>query len=168
MKRALTIAFFACASAWSSVVHAADTLPDRLAGSWGTSASLFDGDTAQSLLHLAADGYGVMAGSSAPAKPLLDHPDGGHAPRAVIGFPVRATLDGDTLTLQPFAMPGAPAEEAAKAARIALACRYESPGPTLTCMGPDGTTIAMRRLGTTLAPDVAAVIESVRPRSGKH
>jgi hypothetical protein len=168
MKRVLSFALFACASAWGWAAHAANTLPDRLAGSWGTSASLFDGDTAQSMLHLAVDGYGLMAGSAAPPKPIIDgRTDASHTPRAVIGFPVHATLDGDTLTLQPFLPEGAPAEQAAKAARIVITCRYEASGPALTCMGPDGTVNAMRRLGATLAPEVAATIESVKPRSGK-
>lgn len=165
MQRALALVL---ALACPLAAHGADTLPVHIAGSWGTAASLYAGDSAQNLMHLRADGYGMMAGSAPPAKRLDGDDDGKPAPRAVIGFPVRAALDGDMLTVHPFLPEGASADAAAQAARVAIACRYAAADPTLTCTGPDGTPFVLRRLGATLAPDVAAAIDAVKPQAERH
>jgi hypothetical protein len=159
MKRILPLAL---AFALHLSVHAADIIPADVAGSWGTAASLDAGDTEQSVLHLQADGYGMMAGSTPPAKRMDGVDDGKPGPRAVIGFPVRATLDGDTLQLRPFLPRGAPAEQAAQAARAVFNCRHDAAGLTLACTVPDGKPLVLHRLGATLPPEAAAMIAALK------
>jgi hypothetical protein len=126
--------------AYHLAAHAADPLPADVAGSWGA---------AQTVLYLQADGYGLMAGSTPPAE------EAGSA-RAIIGFPVRATLDGDTLRLRPFLPKGAPAES------VVMLCRYDAAAPTFTCTGPDKTPIVLRRLGAALPPEAATTIAGLK------
>ena len=78
MKRLIPLLF---AFAWHVSAHAADPLPAHVAGSWGS---------AQTVMYLQADGDGLMAGAAPPAT-------GADNARPIIGFPVRAALDGDTL-----------------------------------------------------------------------
>jgi len=159
MKRTFALAL---AIAWHLAAHAADLIPADVAGSWGTAASLDAGDTEQSVLHLQADGYGMMAGSTPPAKRMDGVDDGKPGPRAVIGFPVRATLDGDTLQLRPFLPRGAPAEQAAQAARVVLTCRHDAAGLTLACTVPDGKTLILHRLGAALPPEAKEMLTALK------
>jgi len=150
------------AGACHLAAHAADTLPAHAAGSWGTAASLQAGDTAQTVMYLQADGYGLLAGSTPPARRMDGADDGKPAPRAIIGFPLRAALDGDTLQLRPFSPQGAPADQAAQVASIVMTCRYDASAPSFTCTGPDKTPIVLRRLGATLPPEAAATIAALK------
>jgi hypothetical protein len=63
MRRALLTAaiVLACGAAFG-----ADAIAPHLTGAWGTSPSLFEGDSprGETQLHLAADGLGAMAGST--------------------------------------------------------------------------------------------------------
>jgi hypothetical protein len=143
-------------------VHAADALPSHLTGVWGTAESLDTGAAAQSFLHLAADGYGFAVGS-APVK-RMDGKDGGGddgkpLPRPVIGFPVRATLEGDLLTLLPY-WPGK--IDDAQAARQVLSCRYDASAPALNCTTVNGTAIRLQRRAEQLDAETAKQIEAVR------
>lgn len=158
MKHAITLAL---AIAWHLPLHAADTLPAQLAGIWGTAESLYTGTTAQSALQLEPDGFGILAGSSPPATGV----DGGkQPPRAIIGFPVRATLLDDTLTLRAY-WPGK--IDDAQAARMTLTCRYEKAVPALTCTGPDKVAIVMRRLAATVDAEAATMIAAVRAQAAQ-
>jgi hypothetical protein len=137
MKRLIPL-LFACATA-----HAAETLPAHVAGSWGS---------AQTVMYLQADGDGLMAGSTPPAEGA----DGSGNARAIIGFPVRAALDGDTLQLRPFLPKGAPVGD------IAMTCRYDAAAPTFTCTGPDKTPFVLRRLGANLPPEATSTIAGLK------
>ncbi|USX19922.1 hypothetical protein NHH82_29515 [Oxalobacteraceae bacterium OTU3REALA1] len=145
---------------WHLLVHAADALPRHLTGTWGTAESLYAGATGQTELLLLADGFGAMQGSTPPATRIDGSDDGKVAPRAIIGFPLRATADGDTITAKPF-LPGG--QQAEKMARITISCRYEQAGPTLTCLGPSGDLMVMSRRSDTVAPEAAKMIEALRP-----
>jgi hypothetical protein len=142
------------------LVHAAETLPRHVTGTWGTAESLYAGATEQTELLLLADGFGAMQGSTPPASRIDGSDDGKAAPRAIIGFPLRATVDGDTITAKPF-LPGG--QQAAEMARIAISCRYQPAGPTLTCVGPSGVPIVMSRRSETVAPEAVKMIEALRP-----
>lgn len=145
---------------WPLLVNAADALPRHLTGTWGTAESLYAGATEQTELLLLADGFGAMQGSTPPASRIDGSDDGKPAPRAIIGFPLRATADGDTITAKPFLPSG---QQAAEMARIAISCRYEPAGPTLTCTGPSGVPMVMSRRSDTVAPEAAKMIEALRP-----
>lgn len=153
------IALLACMLAWHAAVAASDVLPVHLTGTWGTAASLHEGDAGQSQLHLDADGYGVMVGST-PRPTRIDGKDHeGPQVRAVIGFPLRATLDGTTLTARVVALDPKDAE---KARRIEITCRHEATSPTLTCRGPGREPVVMRRFSETVPAEVARTLEQVR------
>jgi hypothetical protein len=157
MKRSILLTLI---TAWHLSLYAAsDILPTGLAGTWGTAESLYAGTTAQSALQLEADGFGILVGSTPPAKRLDGVDDGKPLPRAVIGFPVRASLDGDTLTLGAY-WPGK--IDAVQAERMHLSCRYDAVTPALTCTGPDKVAMVMRRLSDTVDADAAKMIAVVR------
>ena len=144
---------------WPLLAHAADALPRHLTGTWGTAESLYAGAEGQTELLLLADGFGAMQGSTPPASRIDGSDDGKVAPRAIIGFPLRATAEGDTITAKPF-LPGG--QQAEKMARITISCRYEPAGPTLTCIGPSGGPMVMSRRSDTVAPEAAKMIEGLR------
>ena len=137
MKRLIALLF---AFAWHMSAHAADPLPAHVAGSWGS---------AQTVMYLQADGDGLMAGSAPPA----DEADNA---RPIIGFPVRATLDGDTLQLRPFLPTGAPVAD------VVMLCRYDAAAPTFTCTGPDQTPFVLHRLGATLPPEAISTLAGLK------
>ena len=141
--------------------NAADILPAYLVGTWGTAASLYEGRTGQSQMHLQADGFGVMVGSTPPAIRQDGVDDGQPAPRAIIGFPVRATLEGDVLKAQPFL----PAQMVQQGSAPLIVCRYEAAGPALTCTGPDKVPMPMKRHSATVPPEVASTIAGVRQQA---
>ena len=142
--------------------NAADVLPAYLVGTWGTAASLYEGTTGQSQMHLQADGFGVMVGSTPPAIRQDDVDDGKPAPRAIIGFPVRATVDGDVLTAQPFLR----TPHAGQGTAPPIICHHEAAGPTLTCTGPDKMPMAMQRHSATVPAEIAAMIDGIRQQTG--
>jgi hypothetical protein len=137
MKRLIPLLL---AGACHLAAHAADTLPAHVAGSWGS---------AQTVMYLQADGDGLMAGSAPPA-------DGSGNARPIIGFPVRATLDADTLLLRPSLPNGAPVEN------VVMTCRYDAAAPTFTCTGPDKTPFVLRRLGATLPAEATSTIAGLK------
>jgi hypothetical protein len=151
MKRLIPL-LFACACQMSA--HAADPLSADVAGSWGTAASLNAGGTAQTVMYLQADGYGLMAGSTPPVQRADG--DGKAGPRAIVGFPVRAALDGDTLQLRPILPQGAPADT------VVMTCRYAAAAPSFTCTGPDNTPFVLHRLGATVPPEAASTIAGLK------
>ncbi|PQO90731.1 hypothetical protein C5614_27670 [Massilia phosphatilytica] len=153
MKRLIPLLL---ATAWHLSAQAADPLPAHVAGSWGTADSLHAGDAAQTVMYLQADGDGLMAGSAPPAKRADGVDDGKSAPRAIIGFPVRATLDGDALQLRPFLPKGAPVGD------VVMLCRYDAATPAFTCTGPDKVPIVLRRLGATLPPEATSTIAGLK------
>jgi hypothetical protein len=157
MKRLIPL-LFACACQMSA--HAADPLSADVAGSWGTAASLNAGGTAQTVMYLQADGYGLMAGSTPPVQRADG--DGKAGPRAIVGFPVRAALDGDTLQLRALLPKGAPADQASA---VVMTCRYDAAAPAFTCTGPDKTPFVLHRLGATLPPEAVATIAGLKAQA---
>jgi hypothetical protein len=155
---------FALALALHLSAHAADMLPAHVTGSWSTAATPDAANGAQTAMHLQADGYGLLIGT-APTKRIAGVDDGKPLPQIVMGFPVRATLDGDTLRLQPFLPKGAPADQAALAARASMTCRYDAAGATFACTGPDNTPFVLRREAATLAPDVAGAVAAMKAQA---
>ena len=137
MKRLIPL-LLACACQLAA--HAADTLPAHVAGSWGS---------AQTVMYLQADGDGLMAGSAPPAT-AADNA------RPIVGFPVRAALDGDTLLLRPSLPKGAPAVD------VVMTCRYDAAAPSFTCTGPDKTPFVLQRLGATVPPEATATIAGLK------
>jgi hypothetical protein len=144
-------------------VRASDALPAHLTGFWCTAESLYAGTVGQTELILADDGYGLFAGSTPPAHRLDGTNDGKPAPRAIIGSPVRVTLNGNMLTAHPF-MPGG-GKEAAEVATLIISCRYDAAGPTLTCAGPTGGPFTMRRISETIPAEVAQMLDAIRSQA---
>lgn len=149
--------------------YGAQALPRHLTGAWGTAESLFEGTAPQIFVFLAADGAGALIGSgeaptniSEPAIPgepaVASGPAPAVPPRAIMGFPVRATLAGDVLTLQ-VTYP-APAE--ARAKMPAFICRHDAAAVTLACRGPDGTDWTLRFRGDTIPADAAQAMALAR------
>lgn len=145
--------------------HGADTLPRHLAGAWGTAESLFEGTESQLFVFLAADGAGAIVGSSrAPTKVSEPTPineatmnDGSTKasvaapevmPRAIVGFPIRARLAGDALTLQVVYPAAAKAPPQAK--MPVFACQHDAAAITLTCLGPDGIARTLQFRGNAI------------------
>lgn len=142
--------------------QAAPALPVHLAGSWGTSESLFSGHDAQAQLHLAPDGLGLMAGSSsAPVRLEGAAASSGPMPRAIIGFPVQAELDSGGLKLQVL-MPQKPQLQAASG--VVFVCRYDVEAPSLTCTGTAREVLKLSRLSEQLTSEVEKQLEQIRTR----
>lgn len=151
---------------------AADVLPPHLLGTWGTAASLYEGSTAQGQMHLAADGLGLLIGSTPPMVRADGADDGKPAPRAIIGVPLRATLEGDTLTVQGFMPPAAAnASAATKAAAQQTAppfhCHYDAAGPTLDCRDQKHPLFLLKRYADSMAAEVASQLAAIRQALNK-
>ena len=161
MRKNLTILL---AALWQLPSLAADRIPDRLTGSWSTAESLYAGSTGQTEMHLLADGFGVLAGSTPPAQENGGPPTDPavHAPRAIVGFPFQATLQGEELILRPL-IPNAGQSPAAK--DMVLSCRYDPTAPSITCTGPDGVPMVLARRSKTVPAEVTQLVDSLRPRS---
>lgn len=144
---------------WHMAAHAGDGLPSHLAGTWGTAASLYEGSIGQSHMYLLEDGRGALLGSTPPGKRADGIDDGKPGPRALIGFPIRTTLDGDSLFAQAISPDGKQAEEYAKAR---FTCQYSAAQPTLTCKMPRGEELVLSRQSDTVAAEVASMIEALR------
>jgi hypothetical protein len=140
--------------------NAGDVLPPYLTGSWGSAHALFEGTDKQSAIYLPADGVGMIAGSTSALRRADGSDDGKHAPRALMGFPIRAQLDGNTLTAHVF-LPGNDAQ-ARKAAGMTFICRYQPSAPALTCTGPDGVPILMTYHSDVIPEDVLGTLAQVR------
>jgi len=152
LKRACALAL---AAACTLPALADDLIPTHLTGVWGTAESLYAGTTAQSELHVQADGFGVLAGSTAPLIETAGPNKGKPAGRVVLGVPFRARLEGETLVVQPF-NPDNPRDTGPS-----LRCRYEGAGPALHCTGEGKETPNMKRLSASLDPRVAEGIQEM-------
>lgn len=154
-------ALLACVFSWHVVVSASDVLPSYLTGTWGTAETLHAGETGQAEIHLQPDGLGIMAGSAPPARRIDGKDDGKPGLRAIAGFPLRATAEGDTLTARPVAL--FPQGEE-KARRTIITCSFEAAGPTLTCTAPGHPHLVMKRRSETIPEESVRMIEAVRSR----
>jgi hypothetical protein len=147
------------ATLWHPFLLAAEAVPTHLAGTWGTGESLQSDEAGQAELYLAVDGFGVMAGSTSAPVRADGQDDGKPAPRGVIGFPVRAVMEGDALKLR-LELPG---KNGAKLdPRMFFLCRHAPEGPTLRCTGPDGKAMVMKRRSETVSPEGAKLMEDLR------
>ena len=153
MKGALLLAL---AAACPLPAMADDVIPSHLTGVWGTAESLFAGTTAQAELYLEGDGFGLIAGSSPPSTINAGPVKGKPGRRVTMGVPLRATLEGVTLTAQPF-NPGNPQDTGP-----AVSCRYEAAGPTLRCTAPDRSEWIMKRRSASLDPNIVRTIDDMR------
>ncbi|MYN29744.1 hypothetical protein [Duganella levis] len=140
---------------------AADLIPAHLTGAWGTGASLYDGKQEQADVYLLPDGLGMMAGSSAPAHRADGVDDGKPGPRAIVGYPVHAKMDSDTLVLHPFLPAGVPGMKA----EFDINCRYAQADKTLTCTWPDNKSILLKRRGDTVPAEVMRMTDQVEPKN---
>jgi hypothetical protein len=138
---------------------AADVLPEYLIGTWGTGSSLYDGASRQTEMYLLADGYGVLAGSTAAPRRIDGIDDGKPGPRAIIGFPVQATLDGNALSVRVL-LPKE--QQGSKKVGMGMSCQYESAGPKLVCAGPDGVSTMMARRSESVAEEIVLNIAEFR------
>jgi len=144
---------------WHVAASAGDVLPSYLTGTWATAASLYEGDEGQSELHLFSDGFGLMAGSTPPAKRAEGVNDGKPGLRALVGFPVRVTLEKDALLARPFS----PDEsENRKLAGGAINCHYDSSGALLTCKGPVGGALKLTRRSEAVPREIEQMLETLR------
>jgi hypothetical protein len=155
------ISLLVLCSAIHLAANAAATLPENLIGSWGTSASLWIGKGPQAELHLPADGLGLFIGSSHEGQRTDGVSDGKPGPRAVMGFPVQITLDGNTLSLRPR---GFTERDVRELEGIVFNCSYDAAGPILSCVAPDKTRIKMTRRSETISAEAQAMIEKVRDK----
>jgi hypothetical protein len=152
-----------CCGALSLAANAAAILPENMQGSWGTSASLWIGKGPQAELHLTADGFGLFIGSSHEGTRADGVDNGKSGPRAVMGFPVQATSDGETLSLR---ARGFTERDIKELAGMVISCSHEAEGPTITCIGPgpDKTPIRMTRRGEAMPADIVQMIEKAREK----
>lgn len=140
-------------------VAAAPAFPEHLTGTWATAESLFAGIEAQAEVHLAADGFGIMAGST-PAPVRLDGvKDDKPAPRGIVGFPLRAEMDGPRLKLQLLMPPG---QRPKAVSQVVVVCTYKPDPATLTCLPPSGPALVMYHRSVTVEPEAALQIEQLR------
>lgn len=158
MRRICWGLLLSCAAV-SLSAHAADVLPAHIIGTWGTGASLYDGAERQAEIYLLADGFGMAAGSTPPAHRADGVDDGKPGPRAIIGFPVRAALEGDTLSLRVL-LPKE--QQEMKRDKLTLSCHYERAGEKLTCTGPDGVPMAMTRRSASVEEEIVRTVSQVR------
>lgn len=138
---------------------AADVLPDYLIGTWGTASSLYDGANKQTEIYLLADGFGMLAGSTPAARRIDGIDDGKPGPRAIIGFPVRTTLDGNALSVR-LLLPKE--QQELKKGDLGISCQYESDGPKLVCAGPDGVSMMMNRRSESVAKEIVLNVAEIR------
>lgn len=162
IKRALMLVMMLATTAAAHLAAQADTLPARLTGTWSTSAAPETEREAHNEFYLEADGFGAAVGSAPAVRLAGAVDDGTPGPRAVLGFPLRASSDGDALTLHAFPPNSTADEQAAQAARLTIACRYDTGTAALACTGPDGKSFTMHRHSETVPDDVARVIASIR------
>lgn len=140
---------------WHLAANATDVIPSYLTGSWGTAASLYEGDKGQSEMYLFSDGSGLMVGSSPPAKRTDGVEDGMPGPRALAGFPIRVTLENDVLLARPFS----PREsENKELAGMVISCHYDAPGAILTCKVPAYETIKLTRRSETVPREIGQML----------
>jgi len=138
---------------------AAPAFPEYLTGTWATAESLFAGTEAQTELHLAADGFGIMVGSTSAPVRSDGVKDGKPAPRGIAGFPLQAEQDGPRLKLQ-ILIPQA--ERLKPVPQVVVVCSYKPEPATLDCLPPSGQPIVMQRRSVALEPEAALQIEQLR------
>lgn len=160
MKRALLALAAACSL--PALALADDIIPPHLTGVWGTADSLYAGTTGQTELHLQANGFGVVAGSSAPLLETAGANKGQSLGRIVLGVPFRARIDAGALAIQPF-NPDNPRDSGPP-----MRCTYDAAGPALRCTSDGKEMPAMKRLGTTLDPRTVEGIEEMSIRLRAH
>ncbi|MGH8856155.1 MAG: hypothetical protein ACREWI_17970 [Telluria sp.] len=159
------LVLLALATAWAMPAAAQDVIPSHLTGVWCTAESLFAGADAQQELQLQADGFGMLVGSSKPHIRTDGKPHEGTPPRVVMGFPLRATLDGNALTAQMFLPPGAsvsPRDKGPTPEQMKVACSYEAQGETLTCVGMDRVQMVMKRRSETLPAQTVDILKKIQ------
>jgi hypothetical protein len=159
MKYALTLAL---AVSWHPLADAAGPLPSDLTGTWSTGKSPYVNGTKQIDMYLEANGSGVLAGSTAPARNVNGADDETSGRSMLLGMRIQAALEGDILKARPFPAGGRNAEEAA---RMTLICHYDVAGPNLICMDPNGVTINMQRRSETITADVAEMRAAIRAQT---
>lgn len=158
MRRICLSLILSCGAVTLSA-HAVDVLPAHIVGTWGTGASLYDGADAQTEIYLLADGFGAVAGSTPPAQRADGVGEGKPGPRAIIGMPVRAVLEGETLSVRVVLPKSAPA---GKNKDVTFPCHYERAGEKLACTGPDGVPMTLTRRSGSVSAEVVQIIDQVR------
>lgn len=152
MKRVLLALVAACALP----ALADDLVPSHLTGMWGTADSLFAGTTEQAEIYLQADGFGLLAGSSAPST-ITSGPDKRKpGPRVTLGVPFRSGLDGATLTIVPF-NPGYRKDRGPS-----VICRYQEADATLHCNVDDKKSWIMKQRSAALDPQTLQMIDEMK------
>jgi len=133
---------------------AQDPVPRQLTGIWGTAESLFVGTTEQAELHLYADGFGLLIGSSAPSTISAGPDKGKPGPRVTMGIPLRARFEGATLTSQFFD------PNQLKDIGPPFHCQYRE--QELHCTAIDGKPMHMKRRSTAPDPEMLRRIDEMR------
>lgn len=141
------------------LVSAAEVFPVHLIGTWGTAQSLYEGTDKQTEVHLLADGYGIVVGSTQVPQRAGGISDGKPGPRAILGFPVRAALNGEVLMLRVLWPAKAPVQDSEGPA---LACHYAPAGPTLACTGPDGVPMMLKRRSEVVSAETTQTIRALQ------
>lgn len=153
MKRALLPALVL---AWALPALAQDAVPPHLAGVWATADSLSAGTTEQTEMHLQADGFGLLIGSSAPLL-IASGPDKGKpGMRVTMGIPFRSALDGTGLKVVPF-NPGYRQDKGSTGV-----CRYQQADATLDCIVDGRKSFIMRRRSASLDAQTLQIIDDMK------
>lgn len=160
MTRALLAAG---ALAWMACVHAAEPVPSHLTGMWSTADSLYAGTTGQSELYLLDDGRGAMGFSSPPrlAGGTAQGKDDANA-RVILGFALRAKVEGEVLVLQPVVNDG----QGGQPAQVRLLYRQGANGPTLVSPDKAIPGEALKRRSDTVPEQIAAMIKAHLAQAG--
>lgn len=157
IHRAMAVSLFVLALPGCAL--APRSTPPHLLGTWGTADSLREGDTAQTQMYIAADGLGLIVGSSPPPTRLDGMPIGPNPPRVIMGFPLRVAVSGDILVARIVLFDP---REAHEVERNKIVCRYEFAGPVLSCRMPRDQPIRMTRRDMPLSEDAERLLAQIR------
>ena len=148
MKRYLLALLATCPLA----AFAADVLPSHLVGTWGADPSMDLGTPGTQIMVLRADAYGMIL-ASRPSE------SGEPGTVDVLGFPVRVTLEGKTVTLDPVH----PSKDPGILAKQIVACRHDTASATRVGKDVDGHRQAAQ--GGRSAPVRRAAVRTSSPAS---
>jgi len=124
-------------------------LPPPMAGIWATGASLYDGTKAQTEIHLAPDGFGILSGSS--DAPTTRDGVASKELRVVMGLPVKATFADNTLSVRIRLSKDQQDQYPDKI----LCCDYKPAGSELVCTWPDEKTVNVKKRGEAIDDNTA-------------
>lgn len=155
----LWLVLLGCLVRLQASMAAEPSFTEQLVGTWATADSLFAGTEAQAELHLTADGFGIMAGST-PAPVRSDGVgDEKLAPRGIVGYSLQAQMDGVRIKLQILQPQG---KRLMPVAGLAMFCSYQPSPATLNCLLPSGRGLMLPRRSVSVSLEAALQIDQLR------